>query len=424
MNRLQTIPRLSIDYHASDFLAGLRNVFSRQLPRPDAWLPAPPQSAAFWTGSGRQALRLILRAMHLEPGAKVAVPLYCDPSVAAAIRSASCVSVFVDIDQTTLTMDPESLRAIRGELAAIVVPHFFGHVADIDEIQKVADGIPIIEDVAHAPLSLLRGRRVGTFGIACFHSLGSTKPIPAGGGGIAIANDAVLADALAAEARKLISPIWYQRCLNLFVHAAKATVMRRPWYGAVGRAVRPHIEARRVLEPTLDQSGIHVHQAHIASRQAQRFQKVVEGQRRNSHRLLSLLANVSDIVLPWEREGTTYNFHIFPVVVSSEAEKRFVREQLLRRHVDTSEMYWDMLGEAQELGYRGGCPVSESVARRMLTLPNHAAFGLQDMDYIAKAFAQAIQEYRLRHPAAVQNSFPAPADAAVAASPIARAGVR
>jgi dTDP-4-amino-4,6-dideoxygalactose transaminase len=61
--------------------------------------------------------------------------------------------VFVDIDPSTLNLDPDKIEAaITPHTTAIMPVHCYGHPCDIDSIQKIADnyGLRVIYDAAHA----------------------------------------------------------------------------------------------------------------------------------------------------------------------------------------------------------------------------------------------------------------------------------
>jgi dTDP-4-amino-4,6-dideoxygalactose transaminase len=54
-------------------------------------------------------------------------------------------------------------------------------------------------------------------------------------------------------------------------------------------------------------------------------------------------------------------------------------------------------------GYAGSCPISESAAGRILTLPNYAGLGTRDLDRIASAFRTAVKQHRtLARPARLE----------------------
>lgn len=61
--------------------------------------------------------------------------------------------VFVDIDPETLNLDPAKIEAaITPHTTAIMPVHCYGHICDVDAIQKIADNynLKIIYDAAHA----------------------------------------------------------------------------------------------------------------------------------------------------------------------------------------------------------------------------------------------------------------------------------
>jgi dTDP-4-amino-4,6-dideoxygalactose transaminase len=117
-------------------------------------------------------------------------------------------------------------------------------------------------------------------------------------------------------------------------------------------------------------------------------------QRANSLRLLSQLDGVEDIVLPRERPGARYNYHLFPVLLRDREERADVMAAMWARFVDTSMIYSDVVRQSRRFGYRGGCPVAESAAQRLITLPNHATLTGQDIDGVAQAFLSSLRAYR------------------------------
>jgi dTDP-4-amino-4,6-dideoxygalactose transaminase len=397
-SRLNSIPRFALPYTAADFASALA-ALGRPTPPPDAFGLLGP-SPKFWTGSGRQALRLLLTALALKPGAGVALPLFTDPSLVHAIAVAGYRPIFIDIDPSFLTIDPESLAAVNGTFAAVVAVHLFGQLADMPAVMAIAGKRPVIEDAAHAPLSCLNGRRAGEFGLASFFSFASTKYWPAGGGGLAMVHDPALARAFAEAAASLAPTHRLRELRNLLMQGAKAVVFRRRCYGFIGRPLRRWAEKWALLEPHLDLDAIPRPYAAVARRQASGFALRVEFQRANSLRLLSRLSGVEDIVLPMERVGARYNYHMFPVLLHDRRERDAVTAGMWRRHVDTSTIYCAVVEECRRFGYTGGCPVAESVADRLITLPNYAGLNAEDIDRVAEAFLISLRAWRSARSAA------------------------
>ena len=68
------------------------------------------------------------------------------------------------------------------------------------------------------------------------------------------------------------------------------------------------------------------------------------------------------------------------------------------RFVDTSMIYSKVVRECRRFGYRGGCGVAESVADRLITLPNHAGLTAQEIDAVAQVFLSSLRRYRSASP--------------------------
>ncbi|HEY7391357.1 MAG TPA: DegT/DnrJ/EryC1/StrS family aminotransferase [Bryobacteraceae bacterium] len=398
ISRLNAIPRFALPYTARDFMAALFALM-RGAPSPAGFkvLGASPK---FWTRSGRQALRLLLTALDLQPGSGVALPLFTDPSLVGAIVAAGHRPVFIDINPQTLTIDPKSLDAASGTFSAVVIVHLFGHLADVPSLLSVARNIPVIEDTAHAPLSFLNGRMAGTFGPASFYSFASTKYWPAGGGGLAVVSDPVLAGKLAGLISSLRRPSHAEAMCNLALQCAKSLVFRRAVYGIVGMPLRRRVESWALLEPRLDTTGIAPSHAAAALLQASRFIERVERQRSNSMRLLSWLAGAENVVLPREPGGAQYNYHLFPVLLRDRRERAAVAQTMWKEFIDTSMIYSRAIDECRKWGYRDGCPVAESVAERLLTLPNYASLNSQEIDKVAEVFLSSLRASRNACPTA------------------------
>ncbi|MCF7789783.1 MAG: DegT/DnrJ/EryC1/StrS family aminotransferase [Prosthecobacter sp.] len=168
--------------------------------------------------SGTDAIELILRALGIGAGSKVAVPSFAPSAVAAGVARSGAEPEFADIEPGTFTLCPEALDALlcsprgRGVKAAVVV-HLYGHPADWESLQRVADehGIVLLEDCAQAHGALWHGRPVGTLGRAAAFSFYPTKNLAAlGDAGAVATNDAALAE----RVREIRQYGWKQRYVS------------------------------------------------------------------------------------------------------------------------------------------------------------------------------------------------------------------
>lgn len=145
-----------------------------------------------------EALYLVLLALGIGAGDKVAVCTYSWPTTANVIELVGATPVFVEIEPATFNMDPAALEAALAahpEIKAVLPVHTFGGSADVRRLCAIADaaGIPLIEDAACALGTDQGGRRAGAWGLAGCFSLHPRKAITTGEGGMVTTNDAALA---------------------------------------------------------------------------------------------------------------------------------------------------------------------------------------------------------------------------------------
>ncbi len=135
--------------------------------------------------SGTAALHLALRLANVGPGDEViSTPMTCTASNWPILANGASI-VWADIDPLTGNIDPTSIaKRITKKTKAILVVDWGGYPCDIAAIKKVAKGIPVIEDAAHAFGTLCKGKLVGNAAdFTCF-SFQAIKHLTTGDGGL------------------------------------------------------------------------------------------------------------------------------------------------------------------------------------------------------------------------------------------------
>lgn len=147
--------------------------------------------------NGTDALFIALKALGVGPGDEVIVPSLTFVAVPAVVLHLGAEPVIVDVHRDYWCLDPKSVeRAITSRTKAIVVVHVYGHPADMEPIEKLAQprGIRLVEDCAEAHGARYNDKLVGSIGnVGCFSFYGN-KVITTGEGGMAITNDEQLAN--------------------------------------------------------------------------------------------------------------------------------------------------------------------------------------------------------------------------------------
>lgn len=158
---------------------------------------------AVGVANGTDALTLALRALGVGAGQRVVTAANAGGYGSTAIAQLGAVPLLVDIDADDLTLSPDALAAALGQggVAAVIVTHLYGRMADVARIAALCQqaGVPLIEDCAQAHGARRAGRRAGAWGaIGCF-SFYPTKNLGAlGDGGAVVTDDAGLAERLRA----------------------------------------------------------------------------------------------------------------------------------------------------------------------------------------------------------------------------------
>ncbi len=194
--------------------------------------------------SGTAALLVALRTLsQLAPGRRtVVVPAYTCPLVAIAVHRLGLQLRLCDSRPGHFDMDPQALQQTCGnDTLAIVPTHLAGLVADMDTALAVAQrcGAYVIEDAAQALGARERGQSVGLRGDIGFFSLAAGKGLSIYEGGLLVARDAVMRDALARTHAAMVPhrPGWeLRRSVELLGLAA---LYRPAWLGiAYGAPLR------------------------------------------------------------------------------------------------------------------------------------------------------------------------------------------
>jgi len=145
--------------------------------------------------SGTMALVMSLLAHSISVGDEVIVPASTWISTAHAPLLIGAKPVLVDVQSERPLIDQYQIEAKITEKTKVIIPvHLNGMCADIDEIGKIAEryGLIIIEDACQALLSKNGNGFLGTQSNAGCFSLGATKLITTGQGGMIVTNDALV----------------------------------------------------------------------------------------------------------------------------------------------------------------------------------------------------------------------------------------
>ena len=157
-------------------------------------------SHAVGVANGTDAIELALRAAGVAEGDGVVTVANAGFYAATAIHAIGAMPLYADVAETH-SMSVESLNRVLAcnTVRAVVVPHLYGRLAEIEAIVAVCQplGIAVLEDCAQAHGARRRGKVAGSFGTAGCFSFYPTKNLGAlGDGGAVTTSDAAMAGRL------------------------------------------------------------------------------------------------------------------------------------------------------------------------------------------------------------------------------------
>jgi dTDP-4-amino-4,6-dideoxygalactose transaminase len=141
-------------------------------------------------------LGLIVLLSTLPPGSEVVMPAFTFSATYQAAVWNGLKTVLVDCDDACCADVVEVQKSLTRQTSAIIAVHMYGTPVDVDRLEAVARdaGVRLFFDAAHAFGARHKDRPVGRFGDAEVFSLGPTKTMPVGEGGLITTQDGDLAD--------------------------------------------------------------------------------------------------------------------------------------------------------------------------------------------------------------------------------------
>jgi dTDP-4-amino-4,6-dideoxygalactose transaminase len=157
--------------------------------------------------NGTDALMIVLRAWNIGPGDAVFVPAFTFAASAEVVALVGATPVFVDVLEDTYNIEPGALEAAiamvsgEGKLRprAVMPVDLFGQPADYRAIEPIVarEGLKLLVDTAQAFGATLDGRQTAAIGDAAATSFFPAKPLGCyGDGGATFTDDDGLAELL------------------------------------------------------------------------------------------------------------------------------------------------------------------------------------------------------------------------------------
>jgi dTDP-4-amino-4,6-dideoxygalactose transaminase len=289
--------------------------------------------------------------LGIGPGDEVLVPAFTFPATANVVALAGAKPVLVDVDPTTMNLDPErAAAAMTPRTKAILAVHLFGRPAPLEALP---DGLPVIEDAAGA-LGARRGERpCGSLGaLACF-SFHPRKIVTTGEGGAVTTDDDALADAV-------------------------RSLRHHGWQGAYEDMPRPAFNYR--LSDVLCALGIP---------QLRRFDELYAAYDRVARGYAERLGAIGGITLPSTDPGDRHGWQAY--VIQLDDRDRVL--EALRAAGVQAQIGTYALHRLSAYRGQGSFPGADAAFERALALPLHAGLTDAELDRVSETLDRVVSHH-------------------------------
>lgn len=294
--------------------------------------------------NGTIPLQIALKLLGKE-GEIITTP-FSYVATTSAIVWENCTPVFVDIHPEYFTIDETKIEAaITSKTTAILATHVFGNPCHVEEIERIATkhNLKVIYDAAHCFGVTYKKESLFNFGDVSTCSFHATKIFHTGEGGAFFTKD-----------KELQHQLFYS---HNFGHNGPSE-----FYGvginakiselqaAMGLAVLPHFDF--VLKER---------------------KKVVD------YYLKKL--NFNKLQTIKIRKETEWNYCYFPIIFESEKQLLKTQAVLNQSQIFPRRYFYPSLNQLEYVNY-SKCPVSESIASRVMCLPLYDGLAESDLESI------------------------------------------
>lgn len=301
--------------------------------------------------NGTVALHLALHALGIGPGDEVIVPALTFVASANTVHYTGATPVFADVDPQTWTIDPAEIeRLISPRTKAIMPVHLYGHPANMDAINRLAEAhhLWVVEDAAEAHGAAINNRRTGSLGGIAAFSFYANKIITTGEGGLLTTNDAALAE----------------RCRMLRDHGMPPD--RRYWHPEIGFNYR--------------MTNL---QAAVGVAQMARIDEFIQRKRQIAQQYNRALASLPGLTLPVELPAYTNVYWMYSILVDEAYP--LTRDDLilaLRERGIDSRPFFHPLDTLPPYYRATPCPVALRLSQQGINLPSAPSLTDEQVAYI------------------------------------------
>lgn len=302
--------------------------------------------------NGHLALYTAINKMNLS-GEVITTP-FSFASTTHAIVQNGLTPVFCDINEDDYTIDVNKIEELITEKTTAIVPvHVYGHVCDVEAIEKIAKkhNLKVIYDAAHVFGVEVNGRGIGSYGDISMFSFHATKVFNTIEGGALVYNNPELKKQI--DSFKNFGIIDQEHVIDIGINSKM-----NEFQAAMGLCNLRHFDEE------------------IAKREKV-YNVYTEG-----------LSGVPGITISKTQKGVKPNFAYYPVIFDETVfgkTRDEISEELAKENIFSRKYFYPLISDYDCYRDRFDSkktPVAKRISNRVLTIPMYANLSVEDANKI------------------------------------------
>lgn len=302
--------------------------------------------------NGHMALYTALKALDLK-GEVITTP-YSFSSTTHAIVQNGLTPVFCDINEEDYTIDVNKIEELITEKTCAILPvHVYGHVCDVEKIEKIAQkyNLKVIYDAAHVFGVEINGRGIGSYGDISMFSFHATKVFNTIEGGALSYNNSNLKDKI-------------EKLKNFGINGPDKVE-----YVGMNCKMNEFCAAMGLCN-------------------LRHFEEEISKREKVYNEYKKRLSNISGIVIPKEQKGVKSNYAYYPVIFNKKVfgkSRDEIMKELEKEGIYSRKYFYPLITDYQCYSneYDSSLtPIAKKISDNVLTIPMYADLSLEDVNRI------------------------------------------
>ena len=339
---------------------------------------------AISVSNGTAALMMAYKAINIKPGDEIITTAITWIATAAAAEVLGAKIRFADIDPDTFNIDPKSVESMINEKTKCICPvHLYGQPVDMDSIMKLAKkhNLFVIEDSAHAPGGLYKGKKTGSIGdLGCFSFHEQKNMSTLGEGGMITTNSHEL----------------YERARGYKSHCARVLGKSTKYLSFSKADEQEKLNNKQFWYQDFDDCGYNFRMNDVTAAVGLCQLDRIDGMNKNRNEIAQKFVDELkeiDGIKPLKMIEDVYStYHLFPVIIDPYTLKLTREEVVFRLRMDygikTGTHYMPLVQSTafKSRGYsEKDVPVACKRWKQLITLPIHPRLTEEAIDYLIKS---------------------------------------